>query len=113
MENEVEVEILPNENCKELVATGEVVEAETLDDVIDEADEKNSQKIAEDLQELGDLYERAQNQIESGKLQAKAILDRGKKIAISKGMIETYIAMKNYNSLNRYAIQEAINDKQK
>lgn len=109
---EVEVEILPNDSCKELVATGEVVEGDTMEDVLNEADEKNSKRIAEDLQELGDAYELALGRITEGKLSCKSIIDRGKEIGITKGMIETYISMKNYNNLNRFAIMGAISDEE-
>lgn len=111
---EVEVEILPNESCKEIVATGEIIEDEknTMDEVMEEADKKNSKKIAEDLQTLGDAYEEAQKTILKGKREAKSIIDEGKEIGITKGMIETYIAMKNYNDLNKFAIMGAINEKQ-
>ena len=108
---EAEVEILPNDSCKELVATGEIVD-DTMEDVLNEADEKNSKRIAEDLQELGDAYEEALGRITEGKLSCKSIIDRGKEIGITKGMIETYISMKNYNNLNRFAIMGAISDEE-
>ena len=47
MENnieEVEVEILPNTECKELVATGEIIEDDdTMEKVLHDADAKNSE----------------------------------------------------------------------
>lgn len=109
---EVEVEILPNDSCKELVATGEIIEDDTMEDVLNEADEKNSKRIAEDLQKLGDAYELALGRIAEGKLSCKSIIDRGKEIGITKGMIETYISMKNYNNLNRFVIMGAITDEE-
>ena len=111
---EVEVEILPNENCKDLVVTGEIIEDEkiTMDEALEDADQKNSKRIAKDLQTLGDAYEEAQKTILKGKLEAKSILDEGKDIGITKGMIETYVAMKNYTDLNKFAIMGAINEKQ-
>lgn len=116
MENEieeVEVEILPNENCKEIVVTGEIIEDEktTMDEVLEDADQKNSKQIAQDLQQLGDAYEEAIKLIEEGKLEIKSIIERGKEIGITKGMIETYVAMKNYTDLNKFAIMGAINEK--
>lgn len=108
---EVEVEILPNDECKELVATGEIID-DNMEDVLREADEKNSKRISDDLKELGDEYERAQNTIECGKLACKSLIDRGKEIGITKGMIETYIAMKNYTELNKFAIMGAIEEKE-
>lgn len=118
MENEdievVEAEILPNDSCKELVATGEILEDEknTIDDILEDADSKNSKRIAEDLKELGDEYEYATARIIEGKLSCKSILDRAKEIGITKGMIETYISMKNYNNLNRFAVMGAISEEQ-
>lgn len=110
---EVEVEILPNDACKDIVATGEILEDEqaTMEDVIKEADEKNSKRIAQDLQTLGDEYERALNLVEEGKLECKSIIDQAKEVGITKGMIETYISMKNYTDLNKFAIMGAINEK--
>ena len=108
---EVEVEVLPNDSCKELVATGEIVD-DTMEDVLHEADEKNSKRIAEDLKELGDAYEAALGRVQEGKLSCKSIIDRGKEIGITKGMIENYISMKNYNNLNRFAVMGAINEEQ-
>lgn len=111
---EYEVEILPNNECKELVATGKIIDDDksTMEDVLHDADVKNSKQIAEDLQTLGDAYENAQRLIEEGKLECKSLIDRGKEIGITKGMIETYIAMKNYTDLNKSAIMGAINEKQ-
>lgn len=114
MENnieEVEVEILPNTECKELVATGEIVDEDTMEEVLHDADAKNSEHMAEDLKTLGDAYEEALGTIECGKLSCKSIIERGKDIGITKGMIETYIAMKNATDLNKFAIMRAINEK--
>lgn len=107
---EVEVEILPNDSCKELVATGEVVEGDTMEDVLNEADEKNSKRIADDLKELGDEYENAMKRLCEAKLSCKSLIDRGKEIGITKVMIETYISMKKFNNLNRFAVMNAIGD---
>ncbi len=109
---EYEVEILPNNECKELVATGEIVDEDPMEEILNEADEENSKRIAEDLQELGALYEEAMNTIALGKYSAKSVLDRGKDIGITKRMIEAYISMKNFNNLNRFAIWGAINEEQ-
>lgn len=115
MENnieEVEVEVLPNTECKELVATGEIIEDDdTMEKVLHDADMKNSENMAEDLKSLGDAYEEALGTIECGKLSCKSIIERGKDIGITKGMIETYIAMKNATDLNKFAIMRAINEK--
>lgn len=109
---EYEVEILPNNDCKELVATGEIIDEDPMEEILNEADEENSKRIAEDLQELGALYEEAMNTIALGKYSAKSVLDRGKDIGITKRMIEAYISMKNFNNLNRFAIWGAINEEQ-
>lgn len=102
-----------NKDCKELVVTGEILDDEaTMDDVLKDADQKNSEHVAEDLKELGDAYESALRTIEMGKLSCKSVLERGKDIGITKGMIETYIAMKNATDLNKFAIMRAINEKQ-
>lgn len=110
---EVEVEILPNNECKALVCTGEIIDDEDpMEEMLRDSDEQNSKRIAEDLQELGALYEEAMNTIACGKLSAKSVLDRGKDIGITKRMIEAYISMKNFNNLNRFAIWGAINEEQ-
>lgn len=109
---EVEVEILPNNECKDLVFTGEIVDEDPMEEILNEADEENSKRIAEDLQQLGALYEEAMNTIALGKHSAKSVLDRGKDIGITKRMIEAYISMKNFNNLNRFAIWGAINEEQ-
>lgn len=109
---EVEVEILPNNECKDLVFTGEIVDEDPMEEILHDADEQNSKRIAEDLQELGALYEDAMNTIALGKHSAKSVLDRGKDIGITKRMIEAYISMKNFNNLNRFAIWGAINEEQ-
>lgn len=111
MVEEVEVEILPNEDCKEIVATGEVAEGQsTMEDIINEADQKNSEHIARDLQELGAVYMEAQKTIEKGKLEIKSILEEAKEIGITKEMIETYVNLKNLNDLNKFAVWGAINE---
>lgn len=113
MTEEVEVEILPNDTCKDIVATGEIVEDEkiTMDEALEDDDKKNSKQIAKDLQTLGDEYEEAQKLILKGKLEIKSIIDQGKDVGITKGMLETYVAMKNYTDLNKFAIMGAINEK--
>lgn len=113
MSEAVEAEILANDNCKEIVATGEVLEDKaTMEDVVKEADEKNSKHMAKDLQELGAAYIEARKLIESGKLQIKSIVDEGKEIGITKEMIETYVNLKNFNDLNKFAVWGAINDEE-
>lgn len=107
-----EVEILPNNECKDLVFTGEIVDEDPMEEILHDADEQNSKRIAEDLQELGALYEDAMDTIALGKRSAKSVLDRGKDIGITKRMIEAYISMKNFNNLNRFAIWGAINEEQ-
>lgn len=106
---EVEVEILPNDNCKDIVATGEIID-DKMKDALHEADEKNSKRIADDLKELGDEYENAMKRLCEAKLSCKSLIDRGKEIGITKVMIETYISMKKFNNLNRFAVMNAIGD---
>ena len=106
---EVEVEILPNDNCKDIVATGEIVD-DKMKDALHEADEKNSKRIADDLKELGDEYENAMKRLCEAKLSCKSLIDRGKEIGITKVMIETYISMKKFNNLNRFAVMNAIGE---
>lgn len=113
MSEAVEAEILANDNCKEIVATGEIIdEKSTMDEVIDEADQKNSEHIARDLQALGAAYIEAKNTIEKGKLEVKSILDEAKEIGITKEMIETYVGLKQLNNLNKFAVWGAINDEE-
>ena len=45
---EVEVEILPNNECKDLVFTGEIIDEDPMEEILNEADEENSKRIAED-----------------------------------------------------------------
>ena len=105
----VEVEVLPNESCKDIVATGEIID-DKMKDALHEADEKNSKRIADDLKELGDEYENAMKRLCEAKLSCKSLIDRGKEIGITKVMIETYISMKKFNNLNRFAVMNAIGE---
>ena len=106
---EVEAEILPNESCKDIVATGEIID-DKMKDALHEADEKNSKRIADDLKELGDEYENAMKRLCEAKLSCKSLIDRGKEIGITKVMIETYISMKKFNNLNRFTVMNAIGE---
>lgn len=108
-----EAEIEPNTECKEIVVTGEIVSENTMEDELNRCDKENSEHIAKDLIRFGDLYEEAKKSIELGKLELKSITDSAKDVGITKGMIETYIQMKNYTDITKYTIMGAVNEKRK
>lgn len=110
MTDNLEIEILPNDNCKELVSTGEVLEQETLEDVVRESDERNSKKVAGDLKALGEEYILAKKRMEEAKLSIKSIIDEAKEIGISKTMLETYVGLYKVTDFNKMVIIGAIND---
>ena len=109
-----EAEIEPNTECKEIVVTGEIIDDENpMEDELNRCDKENSEHIAKDLMKFGDLYEEAKKSIELGKLELKSIVDSAKEKGITKGMIETYIQMKNYPDITKYTLMSAVNEKRK
>lgn len=81
-----------------------------MDEIIDEADEKNKKAIIEDLQELGESYEYAENRLKEAKLSLKSILDDAKERGISKTMLEAYVSLRRMSALNKKAIFGAVVD---
>lgn len=113
-DEELKAEIEPNTECKEIVVTGEIVDDENpMDDELKRCDQENSEHIAKDLIRFGDMYEDAEKSIELGKHELKSIVDQAKEVGITKGMIETYIRMKNYTDITKYTIMGAVNEKRK
>lgn len=111
MSEEVLVEILPNEDCKELVVTGEILEEqETMEDILRESDERNSQKVAKDLKELGEEYVNAKKRAEEAKLSLKSLIEEAKELGISKAMLETYVGLCAVSDFNKMVIFGAVNE---
>lgn len=82
----------------------------TMDQIIDEADEKNKKAMIEDLQELGESYEYAENRLKEAKLSIKSILEDAKDRGISKTMLETYVSLHRMSTLGKKAIFIAVVD---
>lgn len=55
----------------------------TMDEIIEEADEKNKKAMIEDLQELGESYEYAENRLKEARLSIKSILEDAKDRGLS------------------------------
>lgn len=96
----------------ELVLVENVAEdsKNTMDEIIEEADEKNKKAMIEDLQELGESYECAENRLKEAKLSIRSILDDAKERGISKTMLEAYVSLHRMSTLGKKAIFGAIVD---
>ena len=82
----------------------------TMDEIIEEADEKNKKAMIEDLQELGESYEYAENRLKEAKLSIKSILEDAKDRGISKTMLEAYVSLRRMSALGKKAIFGAVVD---
>ena len=82
----------------------------TMGQIIEEADEKNKKAMIEDLQELGESYEYAENQLKEAKLSIKSILENAKECGISKTMLEAYVSLRRMSTLGKKAIFGAVVD---
>lgn len=81
----------------------------TMDQIIEEADEKNKKAMIEDLQELGESYEYAENRLKEAKLSIKSILEDANR-GISKTMLEAYVSLRRMSALGKKAIFGAVVD---
>lgn len=82
----------------------------TMDEIIEEADEKNKKAMIEDLQELGESYEYAENRLKEARLSIKSILEDAKDRGISKTMLEAYVSLRRMSTLGKKAIFGAVVD---
>lgn len=82
----------------------------TMDEIIEEADEKNKKAMIEDLQELGESYEYAENRLKEAKLSIKSILEDAKNRGISKTMLEAYVSLCRMSTLGKKTIFGAVVD---
>lgn len=81
-----------------------------MDEIIEEADEINKKAMIEDLQELGESYEYAENRLKEAKLSIKSILEDAKERGISKTMLEAYVSLRRMSTLGKKAIFGAVVD---
>lgn len=85
-----------------------IEKTDAMEDILNEADEVNKKAIIEDLQELGESYELADNRLKEAKLSIKSILDDAKERGISKTMLEAYVSLRRMSALNKKAIFGAV-----
>lgn len=97
---------------RELVLVETVAEEpkNIMDEIIEEADEKNKKAMIEDLQELGESYEYAENRLKEARLSIKSILEDAKDRGISKTMLEAYISLRRMSTPGKKAIFGAVVD---
>ena len=108
---EVEENEAPTSKGKLVLIEPEVEEPKnTMDQIIEEADEKNKKAMIEDLQELGESYEYAENRLKEAKLSIKSILEDAKERGISKTMLEAYVSLRRMSTLGKKAIFGAVVD---
>ena len=80
----------------------------TMEDVLDEADEKNKKEATKELIALGDRYLDFLEQVEEAKLSMKDIIDDAKEKGITKEMIISYCATKTLTEFNKKIFKSAI-----
>lgn len=108
---EIEENEAPTSKGELVLVEPEVEEPKnTMDQIIEEADEKNKKAMIEDLQELGESYEYAENRLKEAKLSIKSILEDAKERGISKTMLETYVSLRRISTLGKKAIFGAVVD---
>lgn len=108
---EVEENEAPTSKGELVLVESEVEEPKnTMDQIIEEADEKNKKAMIEDLQELGESYEYAENRLKEAKLSIKSILEDAKDRGISKTMLEAYVSLRLMSTLGKKAIFGAVVD---
>lgn len=108
---EIEENEAPTSKGELVLVEPEVEEPKnTMDQIIEEADEKNKKAMIEDLQELGESYEYAENRLKEAKLSIKSILEDAKDRGISKTMLEAYVSLHRMSTLGKKAIFGAVVD---
>lgn len=79
-----------------------------MDEILDEADEKNKKEATKELIALGDRYLDFLKQVEEAKLSMKNIIDDAKEKGITKEMIIYYCATKTLTEFNKKIFKSAI-----
>lgn len=80
----------------------------TMEEVLDEADEKNKKEATKELIALGDRYLDFLKQVEEAKLSMKDIIDNAKEKGITKEMIISYCTTKTLTGFNKKIFKSAI-----
>lgn len=80
----------------------------TMEEVLDEADEKNKKEATKELIALGDRYLDFLEQAEEAKLSMKDIIDDAKEKGITKEMIISYCTTKTLTEFNKKIFKSAI-----
>ena len=80
----------------------------TMEEVLDEADEKNKKEATKELIALGDRYLDFLEQVEEAKLSMKGIVDYAKEKGITKEMIISYCTTKTLTEFNKKIFKSAI-----
>lgn len=79
-----------------------------MEEVLDEADEKNKKEATKELIALGDRYLDFLEQAEEAKLSMKDIIDDAKEKGITKEMIISYCTTKTLTEFNKKIFKSAI-----
>ena len=79
-----------------------------MDEILDEADEKNKKEATKELIALGDRYLDFLEQVEEVKLSMKNIIDDAKEKGITKEMIISYCTTKTLTEFNKKIFKSAI-----
>lgn len=80
----------------------------TMEEILDEADEKNKKEATKELIALGDRYLDFLEQVEEAKLSMKGIIDDAKEKEITKEMIMCYCKTKTLTEFNKKIFKSAI-----
>lgn len=80
----------------------------TMEDILNEADEKNKKEATKELIALGDKYIDFLEQVEEAKLSMKDIIEDAKEKGITKEMIISYCTTKTLTDFNKKIFKSAI-----
>lgn len=83
-------------------------EKSTMEEILNEADEKNKKEATKELIALGDRYLDFLKQVEEAKLSMKNIIDDAKEKRITKEMIISYCTTKTLTEFNKKIFKSAI-----
>ena len=81
---------------------------ETLEDVVNEADEKNKERIACSLKEFGEKYIRYKNTQEAAKNSVKGIIEMAEEQGITKDMLIAYANAIQLADFNKKVLCSAV-----
>lgn len=80
----------------------------TMEEILNEADEKNKKEATKELIALGDRYLDFLEQVEEAKLSMKDIVDDAKEKGITKEMIISYCKIKTLTEFDKKIFKSAI-----